>query len=131
MALIGVVVLWAVLSEQLYTYWYCQNEYGLGVLNWKFKANLSLSLLWAAYASAMLIVGFWKWLTVMRFLALGLFGLLLLKIFIVDMATVKSIYRILAFMATGLTLVGVSYWYQFLKKQGFFEAMENKQEQHV
>ncbi len=130
MALIGVIVLWLVLSEQLYTYWYCQNEYGIGVLNWKFKANLSLSLLWAAYASAMLIVGFWKRLTIVRFLALGLFGILLIKIFIVDMATVKSIYRILAFMATGLTLVGVSYWYQFLKKQGFFEAMQSSQEQH-
>ena len=39
------------------------------------------------------------------------------------MSTVKSIYRIGAFLATGIALVGVSYLYQFLKKQGFFEAI--------
>jgi uncharacterized membrane protein len=36
---------------------------------------------------------------------------------------VKSVYRISAFLATGLTLVGVSYLYQFLKKKGFFEVI--------
>jgi uncharacterized membrane protein len=39
------------------------------------------------------------------------------------MSTVKSVYRIAAFLATGVTLVGVSYLYQHLKKKGFFEAV--------
>jgi len=52
-----------------------------------------------------------------------LFALLLAKVFIWDTRTVKSVYRIAAFLATGVTLVGVSYLYQFLKKKGFFEAM--------
>ena len=36
---------------------------------------------------------------------------------------VKIVYRIAAFLATGVTLVGVSYAYQYLRKQGFFDAV--------
>jgi uncharacterized membrane protein len=54
---------------------------------------------------------------------LGLFALLLLKVFVLDTSTVKSVYRIAAFLATGITLVAVSYLYQYLRKEGFFEAM--------
>jgi uncharacterized membrane protein len=49
--------------------------------------------------------------------------LLLAKVFILDTSTVKSVYRIAAFLATGITLVGVSYLYQYLRKKGFFDAM--------
>jgi uncharacterized membrane protein len=59
----------------------------------------------------------------LRYVALGLFALLLVKVFVLDTSTVKSVYRIAAFAATGITLVGVSYLYQFLKKKGFFDAM--------
>jgi uncharacterized membrane protein len=118
-----VILLWGVLSQQAYSYWDCRNQFGAGVMDWQFKANLSLSLLWAGYGAVLLVVGFWKQIAVPRYLALGLFGLLLVKVFIVDTATVKSVYRIAAFLATGLTLVGVSYLYQFLKKKGFFEAI--------
>jgi uncharacterized membrane protein len=125
-ALAGIILLWGVLSQQAYLYWDCRNQFGGGVMDWEFKANLSLSLLWAGYGAALLIVGFWKQIAVVRYLALGLFGLLLAKVFIVDMATVKSIYRISAFLATGLLLVCVSYLYQFLKKQGFFDTLQGK-----
>jgi uncharacterized membrane protein len=129
LALFGVILLWGILSEQVYLYWSCLNEYGSGLIDWKFKANLSLSLLWAGYGTILLIVGFWKQMAVIRYLALGLFGLLLVKVFLVDMSTVKSVYRIAAFLATGLTLVGVSYLYQFLKKQGFFDRLMAGQQQ--
>jgi uncharacterized membrane protein len=129
LALFGVILLWILLSEQVYSYWSCRNKYGAGVLDWRFKMNMCLSILWAAYAAILLVIGFWKRLALIRYLALGLFGLLLGKVFIVDMGTVKSVYRIAAFLATGLTLVGVSYLYQFLKKQGFFEKLLAGQQQ--
>jgi hypothetical protein len=127
-ALAGIILLWVILSQQVYLYWYCQDKYGPGLIDWRFRANLCLSLLWAGYGAALLIVGFWKQIAIIRYLALGLFGLLLIKIFLVDMAAVKSIYRISAFLATGLTLVGVSYLYQFLKKKGFFETIQSKRD---
>ena len=68
-------------------------------------------------------IGFWRRVKLLRYIALGLFVLLLAKVFILDTSTVKNVYRIGAFFATGITLVGISYLYQFLKKKGFFEAM--------
>ncbi len=70
-----------------------------------------------------MLAGFWRKINLWRYIALGLFVLLLAKVFILDTSTVKSVYRIAAFLATGFTLVGVSYLYQFLRKKGFFEAM--------
>jgi uncharacterized membrane protein len=56
-----------------------------------------------------------------RYFGLGIFVLLLAKIFLVDTRTLDVTYRIAGFLATGLALVGVSYLYQYLKKMGFFE----------
>lgn len=82
-----------------------------------------ISIMWAVYGAVLMMVGFWRKNGMLRYIALGLFALLLAKVFIWDTRTVKSVYRIAAFLATGITLVGVSYLYQFLKKKGFFEAM--------
>jgi uncharacterized membrane protein len=76
-----------------------------------------------------MVVGFWKHIKMLRFAALGLFAILLLKVFIMDMSTVKSVYRIAAFLATGITLVAVSYLYQYLKNHGFFDALSAQQKQ--
>ncbi len=118
-----VIVVWLFLTQQVYLYWYCQGEYA-HLARWKTAANMWVSLLWAGYGAGLLILGFARKLPVLRFLALGLFGLLLLKIFAVDMATVKNFYRIIAFVTTGLVLVTVSYLYQFLRKKGFFDALD-------
>ena len=79
--------------------------------------------MWAIYAAALMAMGFWRKIRLLRYISLGIFALLLAKVFILDTSTVKSVYRITAFLATGVTLVAVSYLYQFLKKKGFFEVM--------
>ena len=123
LSMAGVVVLWLLLTEQVYLYWYCRNRFGQSVDNWKFLANMYISVTWAVYGAALTVVGFWRKSNRLRYVSLGLFGLLLAKVFIVDTSTVKHVYRIAAFLATGATLVGVSYLYQFLKKSGFFESI--------
>ena len=82
-----------------------------------------ISVMWAVYGASLMVIGFWRKTPMLRYIALGLFVLLLAKVFILDTSTVKSVYRIAAFLATGVTLVGVSYLYQFLRKKGFFDAM--------
>jgi hypothetical protein len=121
--LAGILVLWILLTEEIYYYWYCRNRYVQSMANWKFLANMCISIMWAVYGVALMVAGFWRKASILRYIALGLFALLLAKVFILDMSTVKSIYRIGAFLATGIALVGVSYLYQFLKKQGFFDAI--------
>ena len=121
--LAGIFVLWVLLTEQIYLYWYCRNRFAEKITNWRFLSHMYISVMWAAYAAVLMTVGFWRKNRMLRYISLGLFALLLLKVFVLDTSTVKSVYRIAAFLATGVTLVAVSYLYQFLRKKGFFEAM--------
>jgi uncharacterized membrane protein len=129
-ALLAVFVLWVVLSEEIYEYWRCRDLYVKHVDNWDFIANMWMSVAWAVYGLALLTGGFWRKLKTLRYLGLAVLGVLLLKAFIVDMSAVSTIYRIMAFLATGVTLVGVSYLYQFLRKKGFFDTTLAKDQQN-
>jgi uncharacterized membrane protein len=125
-ALGAIFVLWILLTEQIYLYWYCRNRFAEEaekIANWRFLSHMYISVMWAVYGAALMVAGFWRRVPLLRYIALGLFVLLLGKVFILDTRTVKSVYRIAAFLATGITLVGVSYLYQFLRKKGFFDAM--------
>jgi uncharacterized membrane protein len=128
-ALAGIFTLWVLISEEIYFYWYCLDRYGEATPNWRFLANMYTSIAWAVYGIVLMIVGFWRHIKTLRFAALGLFAILLVKVFIMDMSTVKSVYRIAAFLATGITLVAVSYLYQYLKNHGFFDAIAAQQKQ--
>jgi uncharacterized membrane protein len=121
--LAGIFVLWVLLTEQVYLYWYCRNRFAERIDNWRFLSNMYISVTWAVYGAILMAAGFVRKKGLLRYISLGLFALLLAKVFIFDTSTVKSVYRIAAFLATGVTLVGVSYLYQFLKNRGFFEAM--------
>ena len=125
-SVLAIILLWVVLSEEIYEYWRCRDFYTHPLPNWNFIANMWMSVTWAIYGLILLIVGFWRKLKMLRYIGLSVFGVLLLKAFIIDMSEVSTIYRILAFMATGVTLVGVSYIYQFLKKKGFFDTMPTR-----
>jgi uncharacterized membrane protein len=122
-ALAVVFVLWVITSAEVWLFWYCRNTYGPGAENWRFLAHMYLSVTWALYGAAMMVAGFVFKVRRLRYMALALFALLLAKVFIIDTQKVKQVYRIAAFFATGTTLVGVSYLYQFLKKKGFFNQL--------
>jgi len=116
----AVVVLWILLTQEIWSYCrFLERD-----ADWRFLAHMAVSVAWALYGLGLMAVGFWRKLRTLRYLALGLFLLLLAKIFLVDTRTVATIYRIAGFLATGLALVGVAYLYQYLKKQGFFDTME-------
>ncbi len=122
-ALAGIFVLWVLLTEEIYLYWYCRNRFAERIANWRFLSHMYISVMWAVYGAVLMAAGFWRKIKILRYIALGLFAVLLVKVFILDTRTVKSVYRIAAFLATGVTLVGVSYLYQFVRKKGYFEVM--------
>jgi uncharacterized membrane protein len=120
----SVTLLWIALTEDIYMYWYCINEYEVNTANWSVLAHMWISIMWAIYAVVLMVVGFWRRFRKVRYASLALFAILLAKVFLVDTSQMESIYRVSAFVVTGLTLVGVSYLYQYLKKKGFFEVLE-------
>jgi uncharacterized membrane protein len=119
LAMTGIVALWLVMTEEIWFHY----KFRKTADQWQVLAQMYISVLWAVYATVLMVVGFWRRAGALRYIALGIFLLLLGKIFLVDTRTVETIYRIAGFLVTGLALVGVSYLYQYLKKKGFFEAI--------
>jgi len=123
LAVMAILLLWTLLTQEIWYFWRCQDRYRTMTADWRFLAHMCISIMWAVYATVLMAVGFWRRVKLLRYIALAGFVLLLGKIFIVDTRNVSSLYRIVGFLATGVALVGVSYLYQYLKKQGFFEKM--------
>jgi uncharacterized membrane protein len=73
--------------------------------------HVALSILWGLTGLAGVLVGFNRRLQSLRYAALGLLGVTLFKVMIIDMATVQAVYRILSFIAVGGLLLCVSYVY--------------------
>jgi len=119
MALAGILLLWLLLTEEIWFYYRFRRT----ATEWQFLAHMYISVMWAVYATTLMVIGFWRRVRPLRYIALGIFLLLLAKIFLVDTRTLETVYRIAGFLATGLALVGVSYLYQYLKKKGFFEPI--------
>jgi hypothetical protein len=83
----------------------------------RWAAQTSLSILWGVYATALLVLGFWRKIQALRLSALGLFGLTALKLVIVDMAKVKEVYRIVSFFVLGILMIAASYLYHRVEKR--------------
>lgn len=73
--------------------------------------QMGLSLWWAIWAGAILIAGFARHVPALRYTAIALFGLTVVKVLAVDMSDVEAGYRILTFLALGGLLVAASWLY--------------------
>jgi uncharacterized membrane protein len=71
-----------------------------------------LSVVWSMYAGLLLTVGFWRKIPALRWAALGLFGLTLGKVLLIDLGWLSGLYRILALLLIALVLAGATWAYQ-------------------
>jgi uncharacterized membrane protein len=67
---------------------------------------------WAIYAAIVVASGFIMRYPLFRILGLAAFGPILLKVFFVDLSTLRWLPRVLALAVLGLMLLGVSMLYQ-------------------
>jgi len=74
--------------------------------------HLALSLLWTAYASGLIALGVRRESALLRWQALVLFGLVVVKVFVYDSSYLERFYRIISFFILGLVLLVVSFLYQ-------------------
>ena len=64
------------------------------------------------YAALLVVVGMqWKYAPI-RYFAIILFGVALIKVFLVDLETLGGVYRVAGFIVIGLVLLLVSFMYQ-------------------
>ena len=77
--------------------------------------QMSLSGVWLLYSAVLMAVGIWREHRGMRFVAIILFGITILKIFIYDLSFLETLYRIFSFLTLGVILIAVSFAYQKYK----------------
>ncbi|MGA8222278.1 MAG: DUF2339 domain-containing protein [Candidatus Acidiferrales bacterium] len=74
--------------------------------------ELGLSMLWLVYALSLLVAGLWRKSAVLRWQALTLLGIVIVKVFIFDLSSLERFYRIVSFILLGLALLMISFYYQ-------------------
>ena len=79
-------------------------------------SQLALSAFWAVLGFASLVGGLVRALKPLRLAGLGLLGLAVAKVFIVDLAKLESIWRVASFLALGLLLLAGAFAYQRIRR---------------
>src|SRR5271154_1897381 len=74
--------------------------------------QLALSMLWLGWGLGLLGAGFWKKSQAIRWQALVLLGVVIVKVFLFDLSFLEKFYRIVSFLLLGLALMLISFYYQ-------------------
>ena len=74
--------------------------------------QLALSMLWLVWSLGLLGAGLWKKSQTVRWQALVLLGVVIVKVFLFDLSFLEKFYRIVSFLLLGLALMLISFYYQ-------------------
>jgi uncharacterized membrane protein len=74
--------------------------------------QLALSALWLVYALGLITAGVARKSAALRWQALGLLGIVIVKVFLFDLSSLDKFYRIVSFLLLGLVLMVISFYYQ-------------------
>ena len=74
--------------------------------------SYAYSAVWLAFALALFIAGIRLGRQYVRYAGLGVMVIVVLKVFLWDMASLEGLYRIASFVGLGLCLVGIGWLYQ-------------------
>lgn len=125
----GIVVLaalWGVLSAGAYRHFLMRAELAVdSAVDWLRLGQMSLSILWTVYASALLAVGFRWCLPGLRWLAIAFYLITVAKVLTVDMAGLPQLYRLVAFVAVAAFLAMAARVYQRLGSRWIARAPED------
>jgi hypothetical protein len=80
-------------------------------------ASAWISIIYVLTALAWILFGFAKRYSFIRKAGLGLALLAVIKLFIIDLAGLTQGYRIISYFALGITLVAISFVYQYFNKR--------------
>lgn len=95
------------------------SDLGPDATEWKnlhLAKQLSISIIWAVYGGAMLLIGIWRRNRLARIMALIILSMTILKVFLFDLSSLDQLYRIISFVMLGIVLLIVSFVYQKLMK---------------
>jgi uncharacterized membrane protein len=102
--LVAQVVTIALLTSEIDAFFEIRNS--------PLTGEVMTSVTWAAYATALIVVGLYRRYAPVRYFGIGLFAITILKVFFGDLAHLQQIYRVLSVMGLGLLLLLTSWLYQ-------------------
>ena len=112
--MIAIITLWIVLSVETHTYFIARAvRLGVGedVQRDLWLGQMALSVLWSVYAAVLAAIGFIRRAPAIRWAALSLFALTVVKVMLIDISVLDQLYRIIAFLVLGLLLLVVAWGY--------------------
>jgi hypothetical protein len=98
----ALTLLW--LTSEIRTYWLTSEE--------TLTRELMLSVTWAAYATALIVIGLRRRFAPLRIFALVVLAITIAKVFTVDLAQLQRVYRVASMLGLGIMLLLTSYLYQ-------------------
>jgi uncharacterized membrane protein len=78
---------------------------------------MMISITWAVYATLLIVVGLRRHYRPIRYFAMTVFILTIVKVFAIDLAELDRIYRVLSVIVLGLMLLLTSYLYHKLSDE--------------
>ena len=103
------------LSSEIGAYWDIQDAFETSAaasFSRYLAREVMLSMSWATYATGLIVAGLQRRYAPIRYLAIALFGVTILKVFMVDLAALEQLYRVLSVVGLGALLLVTSYLYQ-------------------
>jgi uncharacterized membrane protein len=82
-----------------------------------FTREVMVSVTWAVFATALIVIGLQRRYAPIRYFAIALFGLTIAKVFFSDLAELQRIYRVMSVIGLGIMLLLTSYLYQRIRDQ--------------
>ncbi|WP_397570032.1 DUF2339 domain-containing protein [Schlesneria sp. T3-172] len=106
----GVIVFGTLGMATLFTYLTLELNTFLSIFVPGMRAG-GVSILWSVFALSWLLQGIWRNVRSLRYAGLGLFGIVIAKVFFRDLAELDSFYRIIAFIVLGVLILAGSFIY--------------------
>jgi uncharacterized membrane protein len=82
---------------------------------WQWADGIELyaySFVWLLFGVALLAAGFWREAPALRHAGMALVCIVVAKVFLIDMAGLKGLLRVLSFLGLGAALLGLGYAYR-------------------
>jgi uncharacterized membrane protein len=103
------------LTSEITAYWHVQDDRHVSTFlsaNSHFAREMMLSITWAGYATLLVVVGLSRKYAPVRYFAMTVFAVTIVKVFAIDLAELDRLYRVLSVLGLGVTLLMTSYLYQ-------------------
>jgi uncharacterized membrane protein len=108
-------------TSEITAYWHIHDLHTPSTytgLTSHFAREVMLSITWAVYALILVVVGLWRNYAPIRYFAMTVFVITIVKVFAIDLAELDRIYRVMSVIGLGVTLLLTSYLYQRLSASG-------------